>query len=70
VIRKGILKAFTAGTYLADVQLAGSIGNYLTGIPTSRGIPSAEMVAARHVAVLSLEDDTSPSVNVIIAVWT
>ena len=67
--RKGILKAFDSGTYKADVQLIGSLNTYLTGIPTNRGIPSAQMTAGRYVSVLAI-DDGNPADMVVTAVWT
>ena len=68
-IRKGALKSFNSTDYLATVQMAGSMKAYLEDIPVSRGIPSAQMVAGRYVAVLSF-DDTSPGDGVVIAVYT
>lgn len=52
MIRKGTLKGFDSGTYKATVQIDGSVGWFLTGVPVSRGIPSGEMVAGRTVAVV------------------
>jgi hypothetical protein len=69
MIRKGILKAFVSGTYLASVQIVGSLSVYLDNVPTSRGIPTAEMVTDRNVAVLFL-DPSNFSDAVVIAVWT
>lgn len=68
-IIRGTLKAFVAGTYLARVTLAGSVAMSLSNIPTSRGIPSAEMIAGRFVAVL-LFDETKATDAVVIGVWT
>ena len=69
MIKKGILKAFDSGTYLATVQIAGSLSVWLESIPTSRAIPTAEMTAGRSVAVLFL-DEGNPSDCVVLAVWT
>ena len=69
MIKKGILKAFVSGTYLASVQIVGSLSVYLDNVPTSRAIPSADMVTERKVAVLFL-DPSNFSDAVIIAVWT
>jgi hypothetical protein len=69
MIRKGILKAFDSGTYLSSVQIIGSLSVYLDNVPTSRGIPTAEMVTDRNVAVLFL-DPSNFSDAVVIAVWT
>jgi hypothetical protein len=65
----GTLRAFTAGTYLARVTLAGSLQMSLDNVPTSRAIPSAEMVAGRKV-LLVLLDETKATDAVVLAVWT
>ena len=68
-VHPGVLRAFVAGTYLARVTLVGSLKMSLSDVPTSRGIPSAEMVAGRKVAVL-LFDETKATDGVVVAVWT
>jgi len=68
MIKKGILKLWTVGSYTADVQIIGSLSVWLTGIPVTRGIESADMVAGRSVAVLFL-DPGDPADAVVIAVW-
>jgi len=68
-LRHGILKAFTAGTYLATVQLTGSLGVWLANVPTSRGIPSAEMIVGRKVAV-AFFDPSNPLDAAVQSVWT
>jgi len=67
MIRKGILKAWASP--LSSVQIIGSLSVYLDSIPTSRAIPTAEMVVGRNVAVLFL-DPSNFLDAVIIAVWT
>ena len=67
--RGGILKAWNAATYQADVQLTGSLTIWLKAVPASRAIPSAEMIVGRRVAVL-LFDRTNPSDAVVTAVYT
>lgn len=69
VLAAGTLKAFTAGTYLARVTLAGSLQMSLDNVPTNRGIPSAEMVAGRKV-LLVLLDETKATDAIVVAVWT
>jgi len=69
MIKKGILKAFNSGTYLASVQLIGSLSVWLDNVPTSRAIAAADIVAGRNVAVL-FYDAGNPSDCVIMAVWT
>jgi hypothetical protein len=65
----GTLRAFVAGTYLARVTLTGSLAMSLSSVPTNRGIPSAEMVAGRKVAVL-IFDESKATDAVVIGVWT
>jgi len=67
MIKKGILKAWASP--LSSVQIIGSLSVYLDSIPTSRAIPTAEMVVGRNVAVLFL-DPSNFSDAVVIAVWT
>jgi len=69
MIKKGILKSFDSNTYLAAVQIAGSLSVWLENIPTSRAIPASEMTASRNVAVLFI-DPSNFSDAVVIAVWT
>jgi len=57
MVVKGTLKGFDSVTYKATVQVDGSIGYFLTGVPVSRGIPSLEMVGGRTVAVLFFSPD-------------
>jgi hypothetical protein len=68
-IRHGILKAFDAGTYLATVELTGSLQQYVAGLPTARAIASGEMTAGRKVAV-AFFDPTNQTDAVLFAVWT
>ena len=69
MVKKAILKSFDSGTYLASVQIIGSLSVWLDNVPTSRGIPSADMVTGRNVAVLFI-DPSNFSDAVIVAVWT
>ena len=69
MIKKGTLKSFDSGIYLATVQIAGSLSVWLENIPTSRAIPSSEMTTGRNVAVL-FHDAGNPTDCVVIAVWT
>jgi hypothetical protein len=68
MIKKGILKAFDSDTFLASVQLIGSLSVWLDNVPTSRAIASADMVTGRNVAVLFI-DPSNFSDAVLIAVW-
>ena len=69
MIKKGVLRSFNSDTYLATVQIAGSLSVWLENIPTSRAIPASEMISGRNVAVL-FHDAGNPSDCVVIAVWT
>jgi len=69
MMKKGILKSFDSNTYLATVQIAGSLSVWLENIPTSRAIPASEMVSGRNVAVF-FHDASNFSDAVLIAVWT
>ena len=66
---KGVLKAFTSGTYTATVQIQGSLSVWLEDVPVSRGIPIVEMVTGRNVTVVFL-DPGNPLDAVVSAVWT
>ena len=57
MLLKGTLKAFDSGSYKATIQVDGSIAYFLSGVPVSRAIPSAEMVTGRTVAVLFFSPD-------------
>ena len=69
MIKKGILKSFDSGTYLATVQISGSLSVWLDNVPTSRAIASGDMIAGRNVAVLFI-DPGNLSDAIVIAVWT
>ena len=51
------------------MTLAGSLQMGVDNLPVNRGIPAAEMVAGRKVAVLLL-DETKATDAVVLAVWT
>jgi hypothetical protein len=68
-VRQGVLKAFDNTNWLATVQVAGSLAQWLRSVPVSRSIASAEMTAGRKVA-LALFDATNPADAVVFAVWT
>jgi hypothetical protein len=68
-IRRGIVKAFDAGSYTATVQVAGSLAVWLSDAPVARNIPSAEMLAGRRCALIFF-DDANPQDAVVAAVFT
>ena len=67
-IKRGILQSFNATDYLATVAMTGSLSVWLEDLPVSRAIPSGEMSAGRHVAVLFF-DPANPTDAVVCAVW-
>ena len=68
-VRKGVIKGFDSGTYRATVQVAGSLSVWLEGVPVARNIPSSEMVAGRHCALIFF-DETNPQDAVLVAVYS
>ncbi len=68
MFKKAILKAWSAPTYTATIQIAGSSKAYLEGIKVARNIPSVEMIVGRSLAVLFL-DKSNPADAVVIAVY-
>ncbi len=67
-IKHGILRAFSAGTYIATIQLSGSLMLFVD-VPTARDIASAEMSTGRKAAV-AFFDPANPNDAVCFAVWT
>ena len=67
-IKRGILRAFNAGAYRAEVSIAGSLSTTLTNVPVARNIATSAMVAGRHAAIIFF-DVTDPTDAVLCAVW-
>ncbi len=68
-LKKGILKSFSSGDYIATIQLSGSYKVYLDDVAVARNIPAVEMVTGRKVAVI-LFDENNAREAVITAVYT
>lgn len=68
-IREGTLQGFSSASYEATVQITGSLGVWLGGVPVARNIPAAEMVSGRRCAVLFF-DAHNPRSAVVIAVYS
>lgn len=68
MIERGVLVAFSSGTYLATVQFAGSISAVVTAVPVSRDIASGDMVTGRRVAV-ALFDVANPADAMVVGVF-
>ena len=67
-LRHGIIRAFNAGTYIATIQLTGSLMLFVD-VPTARDIASGEMTNGRKVAV-AFFDPANPNDACVLAVWT
>ena len=65
---RGRLVSFSSGSYVASVRLDGSPAQAMEGVPVSRGLPAAEMVAGRRV-LLDTGDHNHPGDAVVTAVW-
>jgi len=63
----GILKAWHAATYTADVQLTVS-ATYYDGVPVARNIAGGEMTVGRHVILVVPGDN--PADAVVVGVFT
>ena len=67
-IVRAVLQSFDAVAYTATVQVVGSRQTYLASVPVSRGIPSGQMAAGRHCAVL-FYDEQNPADGLILWVY-
>ena len=68
MIKKGVIKAFSAGTYTATVQMEGSLSVWLEGVKVARNIDSADMVTGRCCAVIFF-DRANPDDAVVVGVY-
>lgn len=64
----GTLRAFDAGTYRATVEVGGTWGYTVGGVPVSRGIAAAAMVTGRLVFVLVV-DASDVGSNLVVGVF-
>ena len=67
MIRKAIVRAYTAGTHKADLQIVGSHPTLAAGLRVATNIPAADVVPGRQATVLLL-DPSNPDDAVIVAV--
>jgi hypothetical protein len=67
LIKRGVVKSYSASTHMASVQIAGSLEVWLTSIPVATDIPAADVIAGRECAVLFFTDD-NPDDAVVITV--
>lgn len=68
MIIRGTLRAFDAAAYTATVEVVGSRGFNLVGVPVSRAIPAAEVIVGRTVVALAA-DPTNPRDSLIVGVY-
>jgi hypothetical protein len=59
------LAAFNSGTYQATIQLNRSPDTTVSGVPTSRAIPAAEMVVGRVVCVIFFDHLNSSDAMIV-----
>lgn len=59
-IRRGIIRKFDSGTYLADVQIVGSMATMLTGVPVAKQIGADLLTSGTRCGVLFF-DETNPA---------
>ena len=68
-ILRATLVAFDSVAYTATIRPPGSAAGAIAGVPVSRSIPAAELVAGRLVAAAAfVAGDLTDSV--VVAVWT
>jgi hypothetical protein len=65
-LHRAVIRAYTAGTHKADVQLLQSVPTHLTAVPVATDIPPAYVVAGRECAVLLFDDN--PDNGVVVTV--
>ena len=64
----GVVRAFDATTWQANVQLTGSFPTNLTGIAVNRGLDAAAITAGRRCLVV-FNDLQNPNDAVLVAVY-
>jgi hypothetical protein len=67
LVEPATLIAFEGTGYTATLRYASSLSSSVTGVPVSRGIDSAELVAGRRLAVAVFDD--GPSAAMVVGVW-
>jgi len=67
-IRRGIIRAFDSGTYLADVQIVGSMATILTGVPVAKQIGAGLLTSGSKCGVLFF-DETNPADGCVVFIY-
>ncbi len=69
-LRHGTVRRLDAASFIADVQLDGSMPTWLTGARISRSIAAEDMLVGRSCIIAFAADPSDPTEAVIIAVYT
>lgn len=64
----GIVRAFDAANWLADVQITGSFPTFLQGVAVNRGLAAAAVTVNRRCLVV-FNDLQNPQDAVLVAVY-
>jgi len=67
-IRRGIIRAFDSGTYLAEVQIVGSMATMLSGVPVAKQIGADLITSGAKCGVLFF-DETNPSDGCVVFIY-
>ena len=67
VVEPATLIAFDGTGYTATVRYASSLANAVGGVPVSRGIDAAELIAGRRRAIAVFDD--GPADAMVVGVW-
>src|SRR3989304_5702397 len=65
IVRKAIVRAYTAGTHKADIHLVGSHPTLVLAVRVATNIPAADVVAGRECSVLFLDPSNQDDAVVI-----
>lgn len=65
LVKRGVIKSYSAPTHKASVQIAGSLGVWLAGVPVATDIAPAEVQLGRECAVLFFTDDNPDDAVVV-----
>lgn len=67
-IRRGMIRAFDSGTYLADVQIVGSMATMLSGVPVAKHIGADLLTSGSKCGVLFF-DETNPADACVVFIY-
>jgi len=67
LLRKAVVRAYTAGTHKADVQLVGDLPTTLPGVRVATDIPAADVAVGRECTILFF-DAHNPADAIVITI--